>query len=244
MSISFEFQAKSRTEHGKAVARRMRTADLIPAVVYGAGKDPQSITLLHKDLLHALENEAIFSHILKLSIDGKDEPVVIKDVQRHPYKPKIVHVDFFRVNMNEKITMDVPLHFEGEEDAPGIQEGGQFTKNVISLEIRCLPNDLPEFIPVNVASMKLDDVLHISNIKLPKGTELAHAIADEAHDLSVISCHVPHVSKEDIEAEQHEAELAAESAAESSAEHAAEEEAQPEAAADEGTEKEAPADKE
>lgn len=247
MSATFEFEAQTRTDNGKAVARRMRRdQDLVPAVVYGAGKAPQAITIPHKDVFHAFENEAVFSHILKLSVDGKEERVVIKDVQRHAYKPKILHVDFFRVSMKEKITMHVPIHFEGEEEAPGIKDqGGQYTKSITDVEIRCLPADLPEFIPLDVSKMELDQTLHLSDIRLPTNVEFAlHAELDEEHDHPVISCHLPKVTQEDIEAEQHEAELAEEAAAESAAEEeaaeAAEEEAEaegkPEEASEEGEE--------
>ena len=239
MSVTYEFDAQVRTEQGKKFARRMRRdQDLVPAVVYGAGKAPKAISLLHKDIFHALENEAVFSHILKLRVDGAVEQVVIKDVQRHVFKPKIVHVDFLRVKAKEKITMHVPLHFEGEEEAPGIKSGeAKFTKSIVELEIRCLPADLPEFIALDVSKMALDDVLHLSDIKLPTGVELALSDLDEEHDQPVIGCHIPKVSQEDIEAEQHEAELAEEAAA--SSETKAEVEGEAKEAAAEAVESEA-----
>lgn len=216
----FEFIAESRTDHGKAVARRMRREnDRVPAVVYGAGKEAQSISLQHKDILHALENEAVFSTILKLVVDGKEEQVVLKDIQRHSHKPKITHVDFLRVKAKEKITMHVPLHFIGEEEAPGVKAGGKLTKSYIELEIVCLPANLPEFIEVDVSKMELDHVFHLSDIKLPSGVALTIQKLDDEHNHPVVSCHVPRMSQEDIEAEQHEAELAEEASAESAAEH-------------------------
>lgn len=224
----FEFTAESRKDHGKSIARRLRRIeDRIPGVVYGAGKEAQSITLLHKELLHALESEAVFSTILDLTVDGKKEKVVIKDIQRHSHKPKILHVDFLRVSAKDKITMHVPLHFIGEEEAPGVKEGGVYTKNITDLEIRCLPSDLPEFIEVDVSKMNLEDTVHLLDLKLPSGVELTLQELDEEHNHPVVTLHTPRVVKEDIEAEAHEAEVAEEAAAESAA---AEEEAAPEAA--------------
>lgn len=230
----FEFVAEVRKDRGKSMARRMRRIeDRVPAVVYGADKESQSISLQHKDILHALENEAVFSTILKLIIDGDEEQVVLKDIQRHSHKPKIVHVDFLRVKAKEKITMNVPLHFLGEEDAPGIKdEGGKFTKSITDLEISCLPANLPEYIELDVSKMALDQVLHFSDIKLPSGVELTILELDEEHNHPVISCHVPKVTQEDIEAEQQEAELAEEASAESA--HEVEAEAKPEEEKGEG----------
>lgn len=229
----FEFVATARNDHGKSVARRMRREeDRIPGVVYGAGKDPQSIALQHNEVLHALDNEAVFSHILKLMIDGKAEQVVLKDVQRHPYKPKIVHVDFLRVSATDKITMHIPLHFIGEEDAPGTKEGGVFTKSITEVEARCLPANLPEFIEIDVSGMKLDEALHLSDIKLPSGVELTLEL-DEEHDHPVISLHTPKVSREDIEAEAQEAEASEEAAAESVAEKESDQAEAPEATGEE-----------
>ena len=211
----FEFTAETRQGHGKAAARRMRRHDnRIPAVVYGADQAAQSISLGHDDVLHALENEAVYSHILKLVVDGKAEQVVLKAVQRHAYKPKITHVDFLRVSAKEKITMQVPLHFMGEADAPGVKmDAGVYTKSIMDVEIRCLPASLPEFLPVDASKMKLDETIHLSDIQLPSGVEFTLELNDE-HNPPVISLHVPKVTKEDVDAEQHEAALAEEAHAE------------------------------
>jgi len=224
----FEFTAESRKDHGKSTARRLRRIeDRVPCVVYGAGKDSQSITLLHKDVLHALENEAVFSTILNLTVDGKNEQVVIKDIQRHSHKPKILHIDFFRVSAKEKITMNIPLHFVGEEEAPGVKEGGVFTKNLTEIEMRCLPNNLPEFVEVDVSQMNLEETIHVFDIKLPPGVELLQQSQDEEHNHPVVTLHTPKVTKEDIEAEAQEAEAAEEAAVESAASQEKAEEAAP-----------------
>ena len=214
---SFELQAETREFAGKGAARRLRRiADKIPAVVYGAGKSPQSIMLQQKDLLKALSHEAIFSSILTLKIGDKKQKVVLKALQRHHSKPKIVHIDFQRIKASEKLTMNVPLSFVGEEACPGVEEGGGVISHLqTEIEIKCLPADLPENVEVDVSSLQLDQSLHLSDLKLPSGVELAVVELDEEHNVPVVSVHVPKVSKEDLEAEAAEAALAAEAAAES-----------------------------
>jgi large subunit ribosomal protein L25 len=198
----FEFAAETREAHGKAAMRRMRrNDDRIPAVVYGADQAAQSISMKHNDVLHTLENEAVYSHILTLTVDGKAQQVVIKDVQRHAYKPKIMHVDFLRVSTKEQITMNVPLHFLGEADAPGVKQGaGVFTKSITDVEIRCLPANLPEFLTIDVAKMTLDETIHLADIQLPTGVEFTTE-PDEEHNHPVISLHVPKMAQEDVDAE-------------------------------------------
>lgn len=214
----FQFSAEIRTDLGKAACRRMRRLEnTIPAVVYGAKEEPTHITLPGNVMNKALENEAFYSSILTLVIAGKKTSAVVRDVQRHPYKPKIEHMDFMRVDAKQEITMTIPVHFVGEDVAPGAKEGGVFTHNIAELEIRCLPANLPEFIEVDVSKMKLDDVIHISELKAPKGVEiLEQAIAtDHAHDHAVVSIHIPHVAAEPEELEATETLAAADEAAES-----------------------------
>jgi large subunit ribosomal protein L25 len=223
MSTGFELAAQIRSTTGKAEARRMRHDGKVPGIIYGAGKEPEMITLPHDDILHALEHEAFYSHILNIKLDnGKTEDVVLKNVQRHVYKPKIEHVDFFRVKATEKLTMHIPIHYLGEAEAPGVVDaGGVVSKLMTDIEVKCLPKDLPEFIEVDISKLEMDQALHITDIKLPKGVELLHEI-DEEHDHPIVSVHQPKVIKEDVDAEV-----------------AAEEEAKAEAEAAEG---EAPAE--
>lgn len=222
MSTGFELSAQTRGTTGKAEARRMRHNGEVPGIIYGAGKEPAMITLNHDKILHALEHEAFYSHILDIKLDGgKSESVVLKDVQRHVFKPKIIHVDFMRVSATEKLTMHIPLHYLGEEEAAGVKDGGVVSKLMTDIEVKCLPKDLPEFIEVDITNVELEHSLHISDIKLPKGVELLHE-ADEEHDHPIVSIHMPRVSKADVEAEAAEAEAAEAAAAESAAEHEAE----------------------
>ena len=190
MSNSLEILAQTRTDAGKAHARRLRHAESIPAIVYGAGKDPVNLTLVHKDINHTLQNEAAYSQILTLTVDGKSEPVVIKAVQRHVYKPKILHVDFLRVKAKEQITMNVPLHYINEDSCLGLKAGGILTKLFTEVEIKCLPADLPEFIEVDISALEVDHSLHMSEISLPKGVEFSTEITPE-HDLGIVSVSKP-----------------------------------------------------
>lgn len=241
---SLELIAELRELTGKSAARRMRQLDnKVPGIIYGAGKDPQSITLLEKDVLKALESEATFSSILTLKVGDKKQKVVLKALQRHQTKPKILHIDFQRIRAKEKLTMNIPLHFVGEEECPGVEEDGVISRLQTELEIRCLPADLPEYLEVDLSKLKLDESIYLSDLKLPPGVELTVTL-DEENDLPIASVHVPKVSKADLEAEAAEAALAAEAAEEAAAEAEVEEAAEEEKPAEEAApESEAETDK-
>ena len=201
MAISFSIEAETRTDLGKGASRRLRHTEKFPAVVYGAGKDPVSLTIDHKKFLHSLENEAFYSHILNLSVDGKEEQVVLKDLQRHPAKIAVMHADFLRVSANEKLHMNVPLHFINADASPGAQEGGLITHSITEIEIACLPKDLPEFLEVDLSSLELDKSLHMSNVTVPAGVELVELSHGAEHDQAIAACHMPRgASDEDEEA--------------------------------------------
>lgn len=204
----FNLQAQLRSDTGTSAMRRARRLDdAVPAIVYGGDNEPQMLNLSQKMVLHALENEAFYSSILTLDIDGKKQKVVLKDIQRHPYKPRVLHMDFFRVSATEKLTMTIPLHFVGQEEAPGAIEGGVVSHQISEVEVRCLPADLPEFIEVNISHLRMNDIFHMSQIKLPKGVELVEAAAikeDATHDHAVVSIHPPRKepTPEELEAEE------------------------------------------
>jgi large subunit ribosomal protein L25 len=225
-SITFELDAQVRADIGKGASRRLRHANKIPAVVYGAGETAISLTLEHDKVSHALANEAFYSRILKLNINGKGEKVILKAMQRNPSKPRIAHMDFLRVRADQKLHMHVPLHFIGQEEAPGVKEGGVFSHSMNDVEVSCLPDDLPEFIAVDVKEFVLDQVLHLSELKLPKGVELvalAHGV--EGHDLPVVSLHIPKIIEEEVpvaEVTESEAAAPAEGEAASSSQESAE----------------------
>ncbi len=198
-TMKFELEADVRADVGKGASRRLRHADKVPAVIYGGGEKSVSLTLDHNKTLHALSHEAFYSHILNLKVGTSTEKVILKDVQRHPSRPRIAHVDFLRVRADQKLQMNVPLHFIGEESAPALQEGGVFSHLMSDVEVSCLPADLPEFIEVDVSGMLLDQTLHLSNLKLSKGVELvAFAHGVEGHDHPVVSVHIPRIIEEEV----------------------------------------------
>ncbi len=192
---TFEINAQRRTDVGKGASRRLRHAGYIPAIMYGAGKEPVSLTLSHSELLKHLEHEAFYSHILTVNIDGQAEKAVLKDLQRHPYRPLLMHIDLQRVSETQKLHMRVPLHFLNEEKCVGVKQGGGVVSHHLTeVEIYCLPKDLPEFINVDLSNTKLNEILHLSNLELPEGVELA-GLGDAAHDLPVASVHLARGSK-------------------------------------------------
>ncbi|PVY78919.1 LSU ribosomal protein L25P [Tamilnaduibacter salinus] len=199
MEQEFVLEAFLREDQGKGASRRLRREERkIPAIVYGGGKEPVSISLWHNDLKKGLENEAFYSHILTLDLDGKKESVILKDLQRHPYKPLLTHADFLRVDKDHEIHVSVPIHFINEETAPVVKlEGGAVQHQLNEVEVICLPQDLPEFIEVDMTEMEMDQVLHMSDLKLPKGVRIAALQQGEDHDQAVVSVHLPKGAKSD-----------------------------------------------
>ena len=166
--------ATARTEVGTGASRRLRAAGKAPGIVYGGTAEPQSITLDHNELYYALKKEAFHSSILDLEIDGKVEKVLLRDFQNHAYKPLILHVDFQRIDPNQKITVNIPLHFINEENAPAAKSGG-LHHATSELEISCLPADLPAFIEVDLSGIEVGQSIHLKDLKLPAGvTAVAH----------------------------------------------------------------------
>ena len=190
MNEDFNVTAESRKDVGKGASRRLRHAGRIPGVIYGAGQEAVSLTMNHDDILHHLEHEAFYSHILNVSVDGKVQKAVLKDVQRHPSKAKIMHVDFLRVSETDKIHMHVPLHFINEEVAPGVKIGGGLVSHLMSsVDIVCLAKDLPEYLEVDLGNLNTGESLHLSDIKLPDGVEIPALAQGPDHDLPVASIH-------------------------------------------------------
>jgi large subunit ribosomal protein L25 len=193
MSTDFTLQAKGREDTGKGASRRLRRlAGEVPAIVYGGKKNPAKITLTHKDVAKALENEAFYSSIVALNIDGSSEDVIIKDVQRHPAKKIILHMDFFRVSKTTVLQTKVPLHFINEDTCPGVKLGGGIVAHTMTdIEIQCLPKNLPEYIEVDMGEVDVGDIVHISDITLPEGVESVALNLGADHDLSVATINKP-----------------------------------------------------
>ena len=202
--FAFEFNAITRTDTGKAAARRLRREHQVPGVVYGADQAPQSITLTLKDVMKALSHEAVYSHILTLNVDGKAQKVVLKDLSRHHVKNEVTHMDFQRIKAGEKLVMHVPLHFIGEDVAPGVKAGGVFSHAMKEVEVKCLPENLPEYLEVNVSQLDAEESFHLSQLTLPKGVELVLEV-DEHHDPVVVSIHHPRAEIEAAAAASEEA---------------------------------------
>lgn len=175
MSVNFEVVALPRASKGTGASRRLRRQGQVPAIVYGGHAEPEMVSVTHNELLKHLEHEAFYSHLLDLKIADRTVKVVLKDLQRHPAKPFIQHVDFMRVTQDEKIRMVVPLHFVNEERAKGVKLGGQVSHTINEIEISCLPKDLPEFIALDMTNVDVGQIIHLSEIPLPEGVSLAHA---------------------------------------------------------------------
>ncbi|MDH1211589.1 50S ribosomal protein L25/general stress protein Ctc [Pseudomonas chengduensis] len=201
MTVEFTLNAEVRSDLGKGASRRLRrNVSMVPAVIYGGDKAPQSISLLAKDLAKLLENEAAFSHVLSLDVAGTQESVVIKALQRHPAKGFVLHADFQRVVAGQKLSAHVPLHFINEATAVGVkQQGGEISHTISEVEVSCLPKDLPEFIEVDMAAVEVGQTVHMSDLKLPKGVELV-ALA-HGNDLAVSNIHASRVKDEEGAAE-------------------------------------------
>jgi large subunit ribosomal protein L25 len=197
----FVLNARARTDKGKGASRRLRRlAEEVPAIVYGDGGEPEAIVLIHRELARALESEAFYSHIISLRIDDKPQDVILKDVQRHPARPVVLHADFLRVSKTHKLTTRVPLHFINEDRCEAVkQQGGVVQHNLVDLEIQCLPGDLPEYIAVDMATMEMGQILHISDLVLPAGVDSVALAHGADHDLPVVAIHRPKVKGSDSE---------------------------------------------
>ena len=200
MSVSFTVDAEPRSDLGKGASRRLRRENQVPAVVYGAGKDPESIMLKHNEVLKHLDNEAFYSHILKLNVGKKSQQVILRDIQRHPYKRVVMHMDFLRVASDTAIQVQVPLHYINEEKCVGVRQGGGIISHLeTELAISCLPGQLPEYIEVDVAELELGASLHISDITLPEGVTSVDLSHGEDHDRAIVSVQASRATQVDDE---------------------------------------------
>src|SRR5690554_481885 len=204
----FVLNAVARDDLGKGASRRLRRlAGEVPAIVYGGKAAPVSISVLQKDLQKHLENEAFFSQIISLSVDGKAQDVILKDMQRHPSKPIILHADFQRVSKSTRLTTNVPIHILNGPASKGVkQQAGVIMHNLLQLEVSCLPADLPEAIDVDIIDMEVGQILHISDLKLPKGVTSVALTHGANHDLPVVAINKPKGGSAEDEEEEGAAE--------------------------------------
>jgi len=213
MSTTIQLNAELREAKGTGASRRLRHAGKVPAVIYGAGRDPVNLSLDHDEIFHNLENEAFHTAILEVRAGGDSQQAILRDVQMHPFKPRILHVDLQRVSATEKLHMKVPLHFVGDETCPGVKtQGGLVSHLMNEVDVTCLPSQLPEYIEADVSNLHLNESLHLSELKLPEGVEIT-SLAHGGEDHAVASVlMVRHVVEEEVE-EGEEAEAEAEAVA-------------------------------
>jgi large subunit ribosomal protein L25 len=191
MSEDFDLVAEIREGQGKGASRRLRHEGKVPAIIYGAGRPPRALAFDHNRVLQQLENESFYSSILNIKVGEKSQAAIVKDIQRHPAKQRIIHMVFQRIVADEKIKMNVPVHLLGEDDAIGVKdEGGSISRLMTEIEVTCLPKDLPEYFELDISGLALNEMLHLSDITVPDGVEIVELSHGEEHDRPVVSIHV------------------------------------------------------
>ena len=202
MSDQFELQAVVRTDLGKGASRRLRrSAEMVPGIIYGGAKTPQPLSLIRKDLEKALENEAFFSHVLVVNVGADQEKAILKDLQRHPAKNHVTHVDFLRIDDNVALRVHVPIHFINETTCHGVKvQGGMIQHQATDIEVQCLPAAIPAFIEVDMLQVVTGQIVHLSDIPLPPGVTSVALALGEDHDLAIASVIAPKGGDEDAPA--------------------------------------------
>jgi len=183
MADDIQVAAASRTLFGKGASRRLRRENLVPAIVYGAEGEPQPLQLKHNEVIKHLENEGFYSQLLMLSVDGKEATrTILRDVQRHPYKQQIMHLDFQRVVAGQALQVTVPLHLLNENTCYGVKtEGGMINRTENEVTVSCRPRDIPESIEIDMAELKIGDSIHLSDLTMPADVDLVD-LAEKGDD--------------------------------------------------------------
>jgi ribosomal protein L25, Ctc-form len=188
----FEISAEPRTDKGKGASRRLRRMGKVPGILYGASQEAVPIMMDHDDLAHHLERESFYSHILTLNIGSESQRVVLKDLQRHPVKPSLLHIDLQRVSENEKLTMRIPIHFLNEDKCVGVKLGGGVVSHIMTeIEVQCLPRHLPEYFGIDLAEVPLGTTIHLGELKMPEGVESYVIVHGGDPFTPVVSVHIP-----------------------------------------------------
>lgn len=193
MSFKNTIHAELREDVGKGASRRLRKTGKIPAVIYGGERKARKLSLEHREILHATENESFFSSILKIKVaDGREQDVVVRDMQRHPFKQQITHLDFMRVSATELLRISIPLHFVGEDESPAGRASGVVIQHLIKeLEIDAMPKDLPEYLEVDLTALEPGEAVHLRDIKLPEGVTIPSLTDDEdSNDMIANAIHI------------------------------------------------------
>ena len=223
MSDDFDLVAELREDQGKGASRRLRREGKVPAIIYGAGRKPRALVLDHNKVLHQLENESFYSSVLNIKVGDKSQAAIVKDIQRHPARPLVLHMDFQRIVDDVEIRMNVPLHFLGEDVAPGVKQGGGKVSRLMNdVEVACLPKHLPEYLEVDISELELDEMLHLSDIKLPQGVEIPELQQGPEHDQAIVSIHVIKAAPVEEEVSEEGAEAAEDAADDAGADAPAE----------------------
>jgi large subunit ribosomal protein L25 len=211
MAKKFDLIAEIREDQGKGASRRLRLTGKVPAIIYGAGRPARALIFDHNKVIEQLAHESFYSSILNIKVGEKSQAAIVKDIQRHPAKARIMHLDLQRIVEDEKIKMNVPIHFLNAETAVGVKLGGGSVSQLINdIEVTCLPKDLPEYFEVDIESLELDEMLHLSDIKLPEGVEIPQLAQGAEHDQGIVSIHVIKVAVVEEVAAEAEGEEAAE----------------------------------
>ena len=214
MAKTHAITVEKRNDEGKGASRRLRRAGFVPAIVYGGELKPVSIQIQHKDVWHASQNEWFYSSILDLSLGGDVQKVLLRDMQRHPFKQLVLHLDFQRVNENEAIRVRVPLHFLNQEaSVAGKTSGVVIMHELTEVEISCLPKHLPESIEIDLSNLAIGDIVHLSDLKLPEGVEIPELRFGKEHDHAVVVAKEMRAEADEAPAAEGEAAAAAPAAA-------------------------------
>jgi large subunit ribosomal protein L25 len=196
MSDNITLNAVPRSDSGKGASRRLRHQGLVPAIVYGGKFDPVQISIDHNVFIHELDKETIYTQVVNLKMDDKIQEVILRDLQRHPYKNKIMHADFFRIDKNTPIKVVVPVHVANAEECVGVKmDGGMMTQLVTEIEIIALPKELPEYVEIDALNLHLGEILHLTDIQTPEGVEIValtyledvEDIEHDDHNVGVLS---------------------------------------------------------
>ena len=218
MADKFDLVAEYREDMGKGASRRLRHEGKVPAIIYGAGRPPRSLSFDHNKVLRQLENESFYSSVLNIKVGDNSQAAIVKDIQRHPARPIIMHIDLQRIVEDQVIKMNVPIHFVGEEEAVGVKQGGGSVSHLrTDVEVVCLPKDLPEYFEVDISELELDALMYLSDLTVPEGVEIPELAQEQEHDIPIVSIHVikvavieEEVDEEAVEGEAVEGEEAAE----------------------------------
>ncbi|AFK63828.1 50S ribosomal protein L25/general stress protein Ctc [Advenella kashmirensis WT001] len=196
-----KFEATTRSVQGSSASRRLRRAGRVPAIVYGGKGEAQSIELDHNEIFHALRKEPFHTSVLDMMLDGKKQTVLLRAVQWHSYKPLVLHVDFQRVSANEALTTRIPFHFINGDESPAVKQQGATISHVLNdIEITCLPKDLPQFIEVDLGNLQANEVVHLSDVKVPAGVEFV-GVGEESPVLATATVITESVEEDAAEAD-------------------------------------------